>query len=248
MVDNDAIQHDLQGLGFDQLVKTRWLIETLTSNFRDYYHPGEYICVAEMIVPYSGRYCKIKQYMKAKPTLWIKVWALCCSVSKYVYNLEVYLGKEDERAERMVGTGYGVVMRLVVGLDYLWHTVVCDNLFSSPRLFEDLLARGFYAVGSARKGRKGFLTSLNVGDKEAQGTLHIRMHHERQICAIHWTDNRGVHLLSTGVNPVGIGSHVLWYSGCEQVRVPRSPIVIAYNTYMWGVDVEDQMRGSYSCQ
>ena len=38
----------------------------------------------------------IKQYMKAKPIRYsIKILALACYEMKYIYNLEVYLGKSE---------------------------------------------------------------------------------------------------------------------------------------------------------
>jgi hypothetical protein len=69
-------------------------------------------------------------------------------------------------------------------------------------LYEDLLRRKFYAVGTARQGRVGFPSSLNVGDKGVRGTLKVRVHKDRKMAAIHWSDIKGVHFLSTAANPV----------------------------------------------
>jgi hypothetical protein len=46
--------------------------------------------------------------------------------------------------------GVGVVTRLTQGWEHQNYTVVTDNYFTSSMLFEDLLRRGFYAVGTAR--------------------------------------------------------------------------------------------------
>lgn len=87
---------------------------------------GEYIVVDEMMIPYVGRYCRFAVYMKSKPIKrGMKVWALADSSSRYVYNLEVYVGKDDNEA-----SGYGVVMRMLKGLEGLNHTVVTDNYFT----------------------------------------------------------------------------------------------------------------------
>jgi hypothetical protein len=52
------------------------------------------------MVPYKGRYCNIRQYMKRKPVKFgIKVWALASSHSRYVSNFIVYLEARDAREE-----------------------------------------------------------------------------------------------------------------------------------------------------
>jgi hypothetical protein len=63
-----------------------------------------------------------------------------------------------------------------MGWEGMNYTVVTDNYFTSPMLYEDLLRRGFYAVGIARQGRVGFPTSLHLPEKGTCGSLQIRMH------------------------------------------------------------------------
>lgn len=115
------------------------------------------------------------------------------------------------------------------------------------KLFTDLLDKGVYAVGTCRADKKGFPTSLAYGNTQPRGTLHVRMHKDRNIAAIHWTDSKGVSMLSTGEDPVVRGSKVNRWSGSKQVSVKASPIVKSYNKNMRGVDIVDQMRGSYTC-
>ena len=169
LVEKCTIVKDPKALGFDMLAKTRWLLTEMTKNFQAHFNPGEYICVDEMMVPYSGRYCYIKQYMKSKPIRYgIKIWAMCCSGTKYIHNLEVYLGKaidvDDKEQNGLIGQG--VVLRLCKNLYYQNHTCIFDNFFTSPKLLESLLQRGIYSVGTVRQGRRGFPTSLNCGNKD----------------------------------------------------------------------------------
>lgn len=67
---------------------------------KEKYHYEVNVTVDEVMVPYKGRYCNIKQYMKGKPVKFgIKNWALASSQTPYVSNIVVYLGVGDVREE-----------------------------------------------------------------------------------------------------------------------------------------------------
>lgn len=77
------------------------------------------------------------------------------------------------------GSGAGVVCRLTKDLEGMWYTIAMDNFFRGPTLFDDLLGQGFYAVGTVRKHRRGFPSSLKLPSKGGErGTLHVRMHRD----------------------------------------------------------------------
>lgn len=156
--------------GFNLIEKTRWLLETLGKNFRSYLNPGPYVCVDELMFAYNGRYCGFKQYMPAKPIKHgLKLWALCCFETKYVFKLEVCVdasGEEPpELGEVSLGSGYSVVSRLCAGLDWKFYWVACDNYFTCPVLFETLYNQGIYAIGTALGNLRGFPNSLRMGAK-----------------------------------------------------------------------------------
>jgi hypothetical protein len=182
-------------------------------------NPDEHLAVDECMVAYAGHYCGFKQYILSKPCRYgIKVWALYCSETKYMYNFEVYVGAlsvhtrldrpEDGAHVAAVnrGSGYGIVSRLTAGLQGKFHCIAMDNFFSSPRLFEDMYARGFYCIGMAWANRRGFSASLNYKNIQPRGTLHVRVHRDQTMAAVHWTDCKGVHLLSTSTEPIEVAS------------------------------------------
>jgi hypothetical protein len=46
----------------------------------------------------KGKYCPIQQYMPRKPMQFgLKVWAAADTISKYLWNFEVYCGKQGNQ-------------------------------------------------------------------------------------------------------------------------------------------------------
>lgn len=124
------------------------------------------------MISYNGKFCGFKQYMPAKPiTHGIKLWCLADAVSKFIINFEVYVGAANERRLKLprnpLGTGAGVVTCLTHGMGGMWYTVVVDNYFSGPLLFDAMYKDGFYMVGTVKWKRKGFPTSLVVRKTKA---------------------------------------------------------------------------------
>jgi len=129
------------------------------------------------MVAYNGRFCSFKQYLPAKPIPHdIKIWTMVSIVMSYVYKLEIYVGKDNTQLTRAIALHIGmagqVVSCLTHRLEGHWYMVTCDNYFTSPCLFDALLAHDFYAVGIARKQQKGFPTSLDIIHEQSQGTFH----------------------------------------------------------------------------
>ena len=59
----------------------------------------------------------------------------------------------------------------------MWYYVTMDNFFTSVKLFDNLLERGFYACGIARQDWKSYSSSLDLEDKaHNKGALEVRMH------------------------------------------------------------------------
>ena len=78
----------------------------------------------------------------------------------------------------------------------------------------------------------------------------IRTHVHRQMGVVSWQDTKLVTLLSTAAPPWALRIQVLRQKKGLRGRLilPSSPMHTQYVEYMRGVDVTDQLRGSYSCQ
>ena len=60
------------------------------------YTPSPFVCIDETLVGFRGR-CFFQVYIPSKPDRYsLKIWSMCDVSSNYLYNLEVYLGKEGK--------------------------------------------------------------------------------------------------------------------------------------------------------
>jgi hypothetical protein len=215
-----------------------------------------------MMVHYKGSYSPIRQYMPKKPEKWgIKFWVLADSVSKFISSFEIYCGKNLEAEIRMEGrhrkggSAYGVVMTLLRGLEKKGHCVVMDNFFCSIPLFEDLMKKGIYAIGTVRSNYIGLpsnLKNMKAWRRCDQGHIEWAIHESRCLSCVMWKDKCPVLLISTHANPIGFPympcDEVPHWNGPVREKIPTSPMLIEYTTFMRGVDVADQLRASYSSQ
>lgn len=186
--------------------------------------------------------------MPTKPTKYgFKFFATVCNPSRYIYHLIPYVGASGVLDK---GQGEKIVRELTVGLDGVGHTVVCDNFFTAPKLFEDLSRRGIRAMGIVQERRIGMPQSL-LGHKRGEhprGTLMWQMHAQRRMVATCWYDSKPVYILSTSANPVGEGAvSMRWIKSIRQL-FPSTPQQVEYQFHMRGVNVVDQMRTDYNIQ
>jgi hypothetical protein len=152
---------------YDKLRQVWWMVDDICDACMREWSLGKFLTIDEMMVRYKGSYCDIRQYMLKKPEKWgIKFWVLADSTSKFIYCFEVYCGKNLEAEVRFEvprgkgGAAYGVVMRLVQGLEGKGHCVVMDNFFCLVPLFRDLALKGKYATGTVRSNRIGIPSHL----------------------------------------------------------------------------------------
>jgi hypothetical protein len=69
------------------------------------------------------------------------------------------------------------------------------------------------------------------------------------MAAVHWSDTKGVHFLSTAADPVQLyGVKTMRRQGGSAVAMPTFPIQIMYAENMRGVDTQDQYRAGFSTQ
>jgi hypothetical protein len=226
----------------DQLSKLRAMIDMLTAAIQQHHYPGEELTVDEAMILFKGR-SSMRQHIakKATPT-GFKVWMLVDVESNYVYSFDIYTGKNKSKREE--STTASVVLKLIEPLtDQCWHRIGMDGFFTSVELFEKLLTKGFYAVGTTRHNRKHFPKVLLEEVKAcARGEWKWRQH--GQMVCFSWMDKKPVSLLSTFCDAQE-QSTIKRRTGKQLIDVACPAVVPTYLRTMRGVDVFAQ-RQSYS--
>jgi len=122
----------------DKLAPIRDIFELWVKSFQDCYIPNENVTVDKQLVIFRGR-CPFRQFIFSKPGKYgIKIWALCDSMTSYVYNMQVYIEREEGQ-NREVNQGQRVVLDLVSGLEKSGRNVACDNFLRASVWLENLL-------------------------------------------------------------------------------------------------------------
>jgi hypothetical protein len=148
LVNNEDLIQDPKDRAFDKIGKVHWLLERYARISQSLYNNERILTIDEIMVLYKGRFCNIRQYMKAKPvTFGIKLWAVVLARSRYISNAIVYLGLGDTRTEGE-SVGEDAVLTAIRRLEGRSHVVVTDNYFTSPRLCMILMDRGFWSTGT----------------------------------------------------------------------------------------------------
>ena len=226
----------------DRLAHVRGILENIRIKCINNFHPHQNVSIDEAMIAFRGR-LGWRQYMPGKPTKYgIKAWVRADPHTGYLNDFQIYTGKNGEKQE--FGLGGRVVKDLTRDITGVNHIVNCDNYFTSPELFESLLADGLYARGTVRENRKGYPKGMLNSDLKQQGQSVSAQ--KGEMVATRWRDKRIICFLSTIDNGTEKTS-VLRKSREGNGRLVDAPIVVKqYNEHMNGVDRHDQVRTEYS--
>ena len=96
---------------YDKLFKVRPLLDLLNTAFVQQSVATSSQNIDEATIKFKGR-STIKQYMPMKPVKRrYKVWVCCDSLTGYIYEFEIYAGKNDS-GQVSLGLGANVVVKL----------------------------------------------------------------------------------------------------------------------------------------
>lgn len=213
------------------------MFEKWVQRVRALYVPGKLVTVDEQLLPYRGR-CSFIQYIPNKPAKYgIKIWVLCDSKTYYAYNLEVYVGRNQNSAPE-VNQAEHVVMRLTEGLN--GRNMTADNWFITHSLAKQLKARQMTLVGTIRKNRKEIPPILlDMKGKPSEHSEFVFDHNLRATMVTYVPKkNRFVTLLSTYHTNKAI----------DENDKKKPEIIKFYNSTKGAVDTLDEMVGTYRCK
>ena len=223
----------------ENATKTYYLEEVLASlksSFTAARSDSIYQSIDESMTKFKGR-SALKQYMPMKPIKrGIKLWTRCDANTGYVYDTNIYTGKETDQVEGTLGER--VVKTLADSVRNPNVVLVFDRYFTSVKLLCDV---PYPAVGTYMKRRR------NV--PLLQANLTTRGESEMAVCSqgilgIHWKDTKDVYLMSNCHKPTITTTTRKQKDGTKQeVSCPEA--IAFYNKHMGGVDHADQMITLY---
>lgn len=228
----------------DRLWKLRPLIDRIRNGClrqsRD-----KYVCVDEMMVPFSG-VCTLKQYVPNKPNpVGLKVFVLA-NPNGIVLDFIFYQGETTfpELTASGFSLGESSVLKLTESLTP-GHCIYYDRYFTTEKLVTELLSRGFLSTGTInnlRVPKDARLKSDKEMRKEGRGACDMLVRQDEKVCILKWLDRKSVTMMSSvhGIEPMDTCSR---YNKKEKTRiqVKRPAIVKEYNGNMGGVDLADRM-------
>ena len=234
---NDSRKQPARGEpGYDKLYKVHPLLDAAVKNFQSSYMPTENLSIDESMMRFKGRLAFL-QYMPKKPQKWgIKAWVLADAANGYLWNWDLYTGKDDNISNHNLGLAHRVVMNLLDDdrLRNKGYRVFMDNFYSSPDLFHDLQEEGFEACSTLRSNRRGIPDDLKSA-KLRKGESHFSR--DDDLLFMKWKDKREVMMLSTFHDDTFIEKRRrtrLAQDGVERIEKPA--VVEEYNMHMGGVD------------
>lgn len=230
----------------DKVWRVRPLLEKFRQNIKQFTFFSTAISIDEMMVKYYGR-LNIKQYIQSKPTKYgIKMWALC-GVSGYLFDCDIYCGKNSDKNSNLANCALGsrVVLHMLRSLlnniprsKLSQYHLYIDNYFCSPDLLVHLKKAGLRVTGTVRENR--IKEKNEVAKDAARGTWAVKHDENSGINFITVKDSKLVSVLSTaaGVTPQ---TNVFRYNPDQKrkVNIPFPNAFSAYNKFMGGVDIHD---------
>jgi len=228
---------------FDKLYKIRPLLTIMNSNFQKHAMSTDSQSIDEAMILFKGR-SSLRQYMPLKPTKrGYKVWIRADSKSGYVYQFEVYTGKEDSGAGG-VGLGERVVKALTESLQFTNTHVTFDNFFSSWRYWITCVQKNIFATCTVRSNRCNLPVMARVNDPMTRG--EAKWCTRDSIGYVKWKDTKVVHVMSTAFSPNTMLNAKRTQKDGTSVMVDCPQSVLEYTKRMGGVDRFDRSRGHYS--
>ena len=226
----------------DKLYKLRPLLDSMNYAFMHHAVSSSSQSIDEGMVIFKGRN-SMKQHMPLKPVKQgFKLWIRADAMTGYVYQFDVYTGRNDSDAGG-VGLAARVVQKLAESI-HITHThLAFDNYFSSVELLTDLLDKDLYATCTVRsnRGLPEIATqrpNLNKGQSEWMT--------KSSVAYVQWMDTKCVHVLSTAFDPNTVVDVKRKQKDGTRLSVTCPKPVFEYTQHMGGVDRFDQRRSMYS--
>ncbi|GBP09473.1 Dynactin subunit 4 [Eumeta japonica] len=220
----------------DKFAPFREIFEDFNVNIKRYYSFGENITIDEKLEKFRGR-CPFRQYIPSKPGKYgIKIFVMADAQSFYTGSMEVYIGQNDGPYQQS-NAAIDVVKRLVEPIKNTHRNVVMDNWFTNFPLFHDLLKEyGLTALGTVKKNKPEIPPVFTVAKYRDIPSSIFGFQKDCTLVSYVPKNNKVVLLAST-----------MHHDGKKDSGEAKKPeMILDYNRSKCGVDVVDELCGTYS--
>lgn len=226
-------------LNSDRLCHVREMFQQFIENCQKSYSPGVDVTLDEKLEGFRGR-CQFLVYIPSKPRKYgIKIYAAVDSEVYYVYNLEIYAGKQPEGSSFEVSNSPAeVVRRMCAPLYNSGRNITMDNWFSDVSLAEEMTEKKLSIVGTLKKNKAQIPMSFkNVTGRETNSSI-FGFRTKTTMVSYVPKPKKNVVLISTMHNDNAIDAT----TGDKQ----KPEIITYYNKHKSGVDKNDEMCETYA--
>lgn len=224
----------------DKLAPIRKFFDGFVERCKANYAVCEFVTIDEMLEPFRGR-CGFRQYMPNKPAKYgLKIFALVDSRSFYTYNLEVYVGTQPDGPYKVDNSASAIVQRLVQPISGTGRNVTVDNWFTSIPLALDLLRKHKLTItGTIRKNKREIpeIFTAKIRERKVKSSI-FGFTEDMTLVSYKPKQNKIVTLLST--------MHYTDEIDPESGDACKPSMITFYNATKGGVDVVDELKGTYS--
>ncbi|KAL7534750.1 hypothetical protein ACHAWF_004938 [Thalassiosira exigua] len=252
---------------FHPLQKIQPFIDKILKRFHQAYTIGQFLRADESMIKYKGKSVMFVQYMPVNPIKHgIKVFAICCANTGYIYGFYVYCGKEFDNC-----TATEIIKRLLEqDLDFLTSSsgrvLYTDNYYTSEALMKMLYDDyGILLVGTVSLTQKKSRSSDNFASHKLSNGAKKNVPRgwlwwaqkivtngtKRTLYVIEnttWMDWKQVGLMHNWkVGPPSDNTYILRYDRDKRRRMPiqSHEMVQDYIDHMRGVDRIDRSMADY---
>ena len=151
----------------DKFAPIRQVFEHFANQCQKKYTWKFSLTVDEQLMPLKSR-CSFVTFMSNKPDKYgVKFWILADVETKYVSNIDVYLGAQEKEQHGGVPFAESVVVNLCKHIKRKGYNTKCDNFFTSLSVAEKLARDKLSIAGTIRKNRRELCKKMTEPENKA---------------------------------------------------------------------------------
>ena len=164
------------GPGADKFALIRQVFQDFANQCQKKYTCKFSLTVNEQLMPLKSR-CSFVTFMPSKPDKYgVKFWVLADMETKYVSNIDVYLGAQEKEQRFGAPLGESVNANLWKRIKGKGNNITCDNIFTSLPVAEKLAKDKLSIVGTMRKNRPELCKKVIESENKATYSSNFYWH------------------------------------------------------------------------